>query len=112
MCVADPFRPTAAGSGSPPVHTIPSPPLPAPEPAAPAQPWSVTGWRVPDASRTAGRLRQDGLSDRTGRLIAGAFALAWILCPSVEPMPRGPVPDYPLWQVPIAALMARRGTTG
>ena len=89
MYVADPFRPTTAGSAAPPVPAIPVAPLQAP------------AWRAPDGYREAGRARQDGLSRRAGRLIAGAFAVAWILCPSVEPMPSGPMPDYPLWQLPI-----------
>jgi hypothetical protein len=45
-------------------------------------------------------VRQDGLGQRTGRLLAGAFAVAWILCPAVEPMPTHDMP-WPLWQVPI-----------
>ena len=45
-------------------------------------------------------MRKDGLSGRAGRWIAGSFALAWILCPLLEPLPSGDLP-YPLWQVPI-----------
>jgi hypothetical protein len=45
--------------------------------------------------------RPDGLTRNTGRLLAAAFGIAWILCPAVEPMPSGHVPDYPLWQLPI-----------
>jgi hypothetical protein len=53
-------------------------------------------------------VRQDGLTQRTGQLVAGAFALAWILCPTVEPLPDGPSPDYPIVLVPvdIAALVS------
>ncbi len=101
MYVADPFRPTAAGSSAPAAPEIATPVVPAPAAEAGTQPWSATGWRVPDASRGSGPRRDDGLGRRTGRLIAGAFALAWILCPSIEPMPSGPMPDYPMWQLPI-----------
>jgi hypothetical protein len=45
--------------------------------------------------------RPDGLSRNTGRRVAAAFGIAWILCPVVEPMPTGHTPDYPLWQLPI-----------
>lgn len=34
-------------------------------------------------------------------MVAAAFAVAWILCPIVEPMPTGHEPAYPLWQLPI-----------
>jgi hypothetical protein len=104
MYVEDPARPTVAGWAAPPVTSTPSAPAAEPErvAAAPQAPWSAPGWRAPDARpRTAGRERSDGLSQRTGRLIAGAFAVAWILCPTIEPMPSGPMPDYPLWQLPI-----------
>jgi hypothetical protein len=38
----------------------------------------------------------------TGRQrLAWAFAIAWILCPAIEPMPSGHLPAYPLWQLPI-----------
>jgi hypothetical protein len=52
-------------------------------------------------------LRQDGLSRDAGRVLSGAFALAFILCPTVEPMPEHDLP-YPLWQLPIdlAALVS------
>lgn len=104
MYVAEPFRSVTAGATAPLVPAAPAEPLAAPEPTAALQPvtWSAPEWRAPAAPpRPARRLRQDGLSDRTGRLIAGGFALAWILCPAVEPMPSGPLPDYPMWQLPI-----------
>jgi hypothetical protein len=46
------------------------------------------------------RERSDGLTAFAGRLIAGLFAAAWILCPLVEPLPSADLP-YPLWQLPI-----------
>jgi hypothetical protein len=96
MYVADPFRPTAAGSTAPPMPTVPAPPA-----AVPAASWPAPEERAPQGHRAAAHVRQDGLRARTGRLIAGAFAVAWILCPTVEPLPSGPLPDYPLWQLPI-----------
>jgi hypothetical protein len=45
-------------------------------------------------------MRHDGVSARAGHWIAGSFALAWILCPLVEPLPTGDL-RYPLWQLPI-----------
>jgi hypothetical protein len=67
---------------------------PAPEPASPA----VARPRPP----------RPGLG-RVGRqLLAIAFAAAWITCPTIEPMPDGPEPDYQLWLLPIdiAALVS------
>ena len=67
---------------------------PAPEPASPA----VARPRRP----------RPGLG-RVGRqLLAIAFAAAWITCPTIEPMPDGPEPDYQLWLLPIdiAALVS------
>jgi hypothetical protein len=103
MYVDDPARPTLAGWAAPPATSIPSAPPAAPERVAgPPAAWSSPEWRAPDARPgTAARPRRDGLSQRTGRLIAGAFAVAWILCPTIEPLPSGALPDYPLWQLPI-----------
>ncbi len=36
----------------------------------------------------------------TGRPFAIAFAVAWVLCPMVEPMPADDM-AYPLWQLPL-----------
>src|SRR4051812_28455195 len=88
MYVADPFRPSTVGS----VAAAPQPVV-APEVVAVAR----ASGDLPGAARA----RADGLSAVTGRLIAGAFAVAWILCPTIEPLPSGPLPDYPLWQLPI-----------
>jgi hypothetical protein len=44
--------------------------------------------------------RPDGLRQETGRRLAVAFGIAFVLCPLVEPMPSGDV-HYPLWQLPI-----------
>jgi hypothetical protein len=63
--------------------------------------WSVSEWRAPGARRPAYRVRQDGLTQRTGQLVAAAFAIAFVLCPAVEPLPDGPSPDYPIVLVPI-----------
>ncbi|MGY1813239.1 hypothetical protein, partial [Blastococcus sp. SYSU D00820] len=41
-----------------------------------------------------------GLSRNAGRLWAAAFALAWLVCPAVEPMPHHDA-VYPLWQLPV-----------
>jgi hypothetical protein len=104
MYVADPFRPSAVGSLAPSSPPVPAPqPVAGPEPVVVAHPssWTAPEWRAPDARRPAARVRTDGLSAATGRLVAGAFSLAWILCPTVEPLPSGPTPDYPLWQLPI-----------
>jgi hypothetical protein len=92
MSVADAPLPSAV---APPVAAAPgalstpsAPPGPWPVPADPAGP------RPPAP-------RPDGLSREAGRVIAAAFGIAWILCPTVEPMPTGHLPDYPLWQLPI-----------
>lgn len=29
------------------------------------------------------------------------FAVAWVTCPAIEPVPNGPAPDYKLWQLPV-----------
>lgn len=49
-----------------------------------------------------------GLGQVGRRLLAIAFAAAWITCPIIEPVPDGPEPDYPLWLLPIdiAALVS------
>ena len=60
-------------------------------------------WRLPAglAGPTRPAPRDDGLSEGTGRTAAAAFGIAFFLCPAVEPMPAGPTPDYPIWQLPI-----------
>jgi hypothetical protein len=62
--------------------------------------WASAEWRSPGSRRPEYRVRQDGLGSRAGRWIAGSFALAWIVCPLVEPLPSGDLP-YPMWQVPV-----------
>jgi hypothetical protein len=37
-------------------------------------------------------------------VIGTVYALAWIACPAIEPVPNGPEPSYELWQVPIDLL--------
>ncbi len=87
---------------------LPSAPLPqvaaAPVPAppvvptvAPPLPADMAPWNRPQAERPP---RADGLSTETGRLLAAAFGIAWLLCPVVEPLPSVDV-HYPLWQLPI-----------
>ncbi|CAA9247922.1 MAG: hypothetical protein AVDCRST_MAG52-1938, partial [uncultured Blastococcus sp.] len=63
-----------------------------PPPSRHAAPWSPP-------ARPA-KPRRDGLDRDTGRLLAIGFAVAWILCPAVEPVPTHDV-DYPLWQLPF-----------
>jgi hypothetical protein len=94
MSVADVPRPTAqpATPSSPAVATPSCQARVLPTSAQPA-PWA------PPVPRPT--FRHDGLSADVGRLLAGAFALAWILCPTVEPMPTGDDIHYPLWQLPI-----------
>lgn len=92
MSVADASRLTTP-------DPVEGPVLPSPPPTA--VPWSSPEWR-PAGTRpwASARVRQDGLSARTGQLLAAGFAVAWILCPVVEPMPTHEMP-WPLWQVPI-----------
>ncbi len=60
--------------------------------------------RVPARHRapveTPPHLRGPGRRSRIGRPLAAVFAVAWLLCPTVEPLPAHDVP-YPLWQLPI-----------
>ena len=76
-----------------------------PRPQAPLPPEHVAPWNLPRAPRGP---RPDGLDRDTGRLIAASFGIAFVLAPAVEPMPAEPMPDFPLWQLPIelAALAA------
>jgi hypothetical protein len=101
MSVADPQLPMPV---PPPVAAAPAPTPPtsgaAVVPARPAGPQHAAPserliWRT-DAPLP----RPDGLSRETGRLLATAFGIAWILCPAVEPLPSVDV-HYPLWQLPI-----------
>jgi len=103
MYVDDPARPTLIGWAAPPAHATPPAPTPAPQPAAVESPgpWSPPGRSgPPPAPWTGVRARSDGLTPFVGRLIAGSFAVAWILCPLVEPLPADDLP-YPMWQLPI-----------
>lgn len=94
MSIADAQNPVIAESTAPPAQ----PAVPAAHPAqAPSPVVPSTAWVPPAPGRSS---RRDGLGRDTGRLLAGAFALAWILCPTVEPLPAHDVP-YPLWQLPI-----------
>jgi len=73
---------------------------PADPPSRTRRPTSVAHaapWALP-VRRPA--LRRDGLSQDAGHLIAVGYALAWILCPVVEPVPDHDM-AYPLWQLPI-----------
>ena len=91
MSVADAEQPATA-------ERAPQPTASAPQPGSlPRGPRHAAPWSPP-ARRAAPR--QDGLDRDTGRLLAIGFAVAWILCPAVEPMPTHDV-DYPLWQLPI-----------
>ena len=94
MSLADAKR---LAANAPPDPTTPLA-QPVPPPPAPAAPWSpppgTLAYRRPPARR------RDGLSRDAGRLLAASFGIAWILCPSVEPMPSGSM-HYPLWQLPI-----------
>jgi len=85
MSVADAPLPLSV---APPVAT-------APEPGQPPVQSNVPAGNRPPAPRP------DGLDRGTGRLIAATFGIAWILCPALEPMPTGHVPDYPMWQLPL-----------
>lgn len=71
-------------------------------PAVAAAPVPVTTSPAPPQARPPAP-RPDGLSRTTGRGIAMTFGIAWILCPAIEPLPTGDLPDYPLWQLPIDA---------
>ena len=92
---------------------LPAPPTPsgapagavAPRPPALLRPQQVAPWNLPLPPRAP---RPDGLGWDTGRLIAGSFGIAFVVATLLEPMSDGPLPDYPLWQLPIdlAALAA------
>jgi hypothetical protein len=81
----------------------------APAPAPPVSSIGPAVPRPPARPLPAGLLartrppapRPDGLSRNAGRLLAATFGIAWILCPAIEPIPTGPIADYPLWQLPI-----------
>ena len=91
---------------SPVTAPVTAAPAPAQVPSAPERP---IGSRPPAPPLREGLLartrppgpRPDGLSRNAGRRAAVAFAIAFVLCPAIEPMPSGPMPDYPLWQLPI-----------
>ena len=105
MSVADAPMPLSV---APPVSAAPVPvATPAVAPAVPhhSAPADVAPWNLPPAPPGP---RPDGLSRDTGRLLAASFGIAFFLAPAIEPMPAGPMPDYPLWQLPIdlAALAA------
>jgi len=101
MYVADPTRPVTLPSVAQPPAPLQyaAPPAPVAPPVPPTT-WSSPEWRTPGSRRPEHRERHDGLSARAGRWTAGSFALAWILCPLVEPLPTNDLP-YPLWQLPI-----------
>ena len=96
MSVSDARQPTTAepAASRPAPAPLPHPPLPRPPVLHPAP---VAPWNLP---KPPPQPREDGLGRDAGRLLAGAFAVAWILCPAVEPMPAHDM-DYPLWQLPI-----------
>jgi hypothetical protein len=75
-------------------------PSPVAPPAAPQSPVPAASVPLQPPVRQAPPTRQDGLSETTGHALAVAFAIAWILCPAVEPMPTMDMP-YPLWQLPF-----------
>jgi hypothetical protein len=54
---------------------------------------------VARALRGEHQRRGFGLTAR--HVLAVSFAVAWLACPLIEPMPTGHVPAYPLWQLPI-----------
>jgi hypothetical protein len=106
MPIADAPLPSAA------LPQVAAAPVPAPpvvpavaRPSAPPLPADTAPWHRPQADRAP---RADGLSRDAGRSLAAAFGVAFVLAPAVEPMPAEPMPDFPLWQLPIelAALAA------
>ncbi|WP_147251533.1 hypothetical protein [Blastococcus sp. TBT05-19] len=72
---------------------------------SPAGSTAPAAQRVPAATRSSvapqwtapPRRRPSGTA---GKVLAVVFAVAWLTCPMVEPMPVGDV-HYPLWQLPI-----------
>jgi peptidoglycan/LPS O-acetylase OafA/YrhL len=81
---------------------VPVPSVPTTGPAGPVGPRPAAppsqhqqAWTQPRAPR------RDGLSRDTGRLLAVAFGTAFVLAPVVEPTPAVPMPEFPLWQLPI-----------
>ncbi|WP_166534398.1 7TM diverse intracellular signaling domain-containing protein [Blastococcus xanthinilyticus] len=99
MSVADPV-PLAGSSPVEPVRPAPPTDAAAPVPS-PYGPVPRAGWTA--VARTA----PDGRPGRAlEQVLAGAFALAWLTCPLVEPMPAHDM-AYPLWQLPfdIAAVV-------
>jgi hypothetical protein len=94
MSVADAPQPTTTEPVAPPVLPTEPPPYLAHLPTPPVQPAPWAAPARPSASR------RDGLDRDTGRLLAIAFAVAWLLCPIIEPLPPHDM-EYPLWQLPI-----------
>lgn len=85
MTVADTPPPASAG----PVDTTP----PAPGPPSHRAPVAPGSWTGPARAGT-------GRAPAPGRPLAIAFAVAWLVCPVVEPLPAEDM-AYPLWQAPI-----------
>ncbi|WP_346623155.1 hypothetical protein [Blastococcus montanus] len=69
----------AAHRDVPAVGAAPVPTRPGPRHAAAADPW---------------------IAPPRGKVLAVVFAVAWLTCPLVEPLPTGDV-HYPLWQLPV-----------
>jgi hypothetical protein len=101
MSVADPQLPfpVPPAVAAAPVST-PSASRPSVVPARPVGPRHAAPPEGLFGEARAPLPRSDGLSRETGRLLAAAFGIAWILCPVVEPLPSVDV-HYPLWQLPI-----------
>lgn len=95
---AAPLPAPPAATGTPAGAVAPRPPVYLP-------PQRVAPWNLPRPPRAP---RPDGLGWDTGRLVAASFGIAFVVAPALEPIPDGPLPDYPLWQLPIdlAALAA------
>jgi len=102
MSVADAAQPTTAEPAPPPARPVALPPSWAqvPRSSPPPLPVSAVQHPAPVAPWNLPAPRQDGLGRDTGRLLAVAFGLAWLLCPLVEPLPEHDM-AYPLWQLPI-----------
>ncbi len=53
------------------------------------------------ARAVAGAHGRRDLGGTARHLLATAFAVAWLACPLIEPVPTGHEAAYPLWQLPI-----------
>ena len=79
--------------------------VPQTTPAVPVEVPTARGPRSQRAPSTPGRPvarvpHGSGSGPFPGRPLAIAFAVAWVLCPAVEPLPEHEM-AYPLWQLPL-----------